>query len=95
MGKPVDVVKASVPFSTDKCWSQSGGNMFRVQVSVKRIEASMVNERKFTVSGQLSIKINATDKKELMIFQGTEDEGLIQLHRTINPSSLERRQRMQ
>lgn len=86
---PVDVVKASVPFSTDKCWSQSGGNMFRVQVSVKRIEASMVNERKFTVSGQLSIKINATDKKELMIFQGTEDEGLIQLHRTINPSSLE------
>ena len=71
------------------------GNMFRVQVSVKRIEASMVNERKFTVSGQLSIKINATDKKELMIFQGTEDEGLIQLHRTINPSSLERRQRMQ
>ena len=86
---PVDVVKSSIPFATDKCWANARGNIFRVDVSVKTIEAEMVNERKFTVKGKLSLKVSGTDKRELTVFNGLKDDSLVQLHSIVNPSSLE------
>lgn len=75
---PVDVVKSSIAFKTDKCWDKAEGDDFRVTVAIKNISAEMINERKFTARGQLLITFTEIAKKELMVFSGTDDPDLVQ-----------------
>lgn len=77
-GSPVDVVKSTIAFKTDKCWDKAEGDDFRVTVTIKNISAEMVNERKFTAHGQLLITFTEIAKKELMVFSGTDDPNLVQ-----------------
>lgn len=75
---PVDVVKSSIPFKTDKCWDKTEGDHFRVTVSVKNISIEMINERKFIAKGQLLIAFTEIIQKELMVFNGVDDPALVQ-----------------
>lgn len=75
---PVDVVKSSIAFKTDKCWDKAEGDDFRVTVTIKNISAEMINERKFIARGQLLITFTEIAKKELMVFSGSDDPNLVQ-----------------
>lgn len=77
-GSPVDVVKSSIAFKTDKCWDKAEGDDFRVTVTIKNISAEMINERKFIARGQLLITFTEIAKKELMVFSGSDDPNLVQ-----------------
>lgn len=74
---PIDVVKSSIPFKTDKCWDKALGDNFRVSLSVKSLTADIINERKFTVKGELLIKITEIADKELRVFKSSDDDRLI------------------
>ena len=74
---PIDVVKSSIPFKTDKCWDKALGDNFRVSLSVKSLTADIINERKFTVKGELLIKITEIADKELKVFKSSDDDRLI------------------
>lgn len=85
---PIDVVKSSVSFKTDKCWENAEGDSFRVALSVKSISAEMLNERKFTAKGTISIRFTQIAKKDLMVFKGTGDEDLIKRESTVRATDL-------
>lgn len=85
---PVDVIKSAVSFKTDKCWENADGSSFKASVSVKTIYAEMVNERKFTVKGSISIRFTGILSKELMVFTGIGDDNLIQKNGSLKASDL-------
>lgn len=85
---PVDVVKSVIPFKTDKCWSSRPCDSFRVSVEVKSLSPDMINERKFTVSGELLIKITGVSSKSLPVFKGCSDAGLIAAEDSLQVSDL-------
>lgn len=73
----IDVIKSTIPFKTDKCWSGVDGDNYRVSVSVSNLTAEIINERKFVVRGDVLIKITGVSAKELKIFKGADDENLV------------------
>ena len=85
---PVDVIKSSIPFKTDKCWENTEGSTFKISVSIKTISAEMLNERKFTVKGNISIRFIEIIQKDLMLFNGIGDNDLIQKSSSLNASDL-------
>ncbi len=85
---PVDVVKSIIPFKTDKCWDKADGDDFRVSLTVKKITAEMINERKFTVKGELCIKLTAIANKELKVFKSSEDHQLVTARDSIQATDL-------
>ena len=85
---PVDVVKSSIAFKTDKCWDDAEGDSFRVKLSVKSISAEMINERKFMVRGQLAITITGISAQELKVFRSAGDDELITATGKITASDL-------
>ncbi len=85
---PVDVVKSSVSFKTDKCWENTEGDLFKVSLSVSSVSAGMLNERKFTVKGTVSIRFTEISQKSLMIFKGTDDEDLVQRESFVSATDL-------
>lgn len=80
---PVDVVKSVIPFKTDKCWSSTENAHFKAAVSIKNISAEMVNERKFTVKGQLLIKTTEISQQDIKLFQGVDDTDFVEAKRNI------------
>lgn len=85
---PVDVVKSSIAFKTDKCWDDAEGDSFRVTLSVKSISAEMINERKFMVRGQLAITMTGISAQELKVFKSAGDDELITATGKITASDL-------
>ncbi len=85
---PVDVVKSSVSFKTDKCWDGSEGDSFRVSLSLASISAEMLNERKFTVKGTVCIRFTEIAHRQLRVFQGTGDDSLMKLESTVRATDL-------
>lgn len=77
MDCPIDVVKSTIPFKTDKCWDDTTGDDFKVSLTVKNITAEMINERKFALKGTILIKITETINKELKVFKSVDDDRLI------------------
>lgn len=76
---PVDVVKSTIPFKTDKCWpaDSTAGDTFRVKVTLRSITAEMINERKFIIKGELLFNITTIASHELKLFKGSSDNDLI------------------
>ncbi len=74
---PLTAVKSAIPFKTDKCWDNCEGSSFRAEICLKSISAEMINERKFTVRGELLISITGIMQEELVLFSGTDDKNLI------------------
>lgn len=86
---PVDVVKSIIAFKTDKYWEKAQGNSCKAQVSIGNITAEMVNERKFTVKGQLLIKRTELATKELKVLDGVEDDAFVQAKGVIQVTGLQ------
>lgn len=76
---PVDVVKSTIPFKTDKCWASAVGDSFRPTVSIRTITAEMINERKFIVRGELLIKMSCIADCEMKVFKEASDKDLVTL----------------
>ena len=87
-GSPVDVIKSTVAFKTDKCWENSPAGSFKASVSVKSLSSEMVNERKFTAKGELLIEFTEIAPKELLVFKDSRDKDLIFLRKTIRAADL-------
>lgn len=85
---PVDVVKSSVSFKTDKCWGNAEGDSFRVSLSLRSISAEMVNERKFIIKGSVCISLTQIAAKTLKVFDGTGCTDLCQLESTAHAISM-------
>lgn len=66
---PVDVIKSTVPFRTDKCWENTEGNSFKVSLSIKSVSAEMLNERKFTVKGLICIHITEIAQRSNAVYR--------------------------
>ncbi len=86
---PVDVVKSTIPFKTDKCWASAVGDSFRPTVSVKSINAEMINERKFIVRGELLIRISCIADHELKVFKESSDKDLVTLKDSVKATCLD------
>lgn len=76
---PVDVVKSVIPFKTDKCWANASGDSFKPTVTIRSINAEMINERKFIVRGELLIKMSCIADCEMKVFKSSSDNDLITL----------------
>lgn len=85
---PVDVIRSAVAFNTDKCWDTSESDTFRATVSVKSVSAEMLNERKFTVKGTISIHYTGVSQKELTLFNGANDNDLIRRTDSVKAANL-------
>ena len=85
---PVDVVKSSVSFKTDKCWDGCEGDSFRVSLSLASISAEMLNERKFTVKGTVCIRFTEIARRQLRVFEGTGDNSLMKLESAVRATDL-------
>lgn len=85
---PVDVVKSTIPFRTDKCWSSEEGSTFRASVFVRKIKAVKTNERKFTATGELVFKTTEIAQQELTVFQSSSDPELVCLRDSVPASEL-------
>lgn len=85
---PVDVIKSTIPFKTDRCWSGGDGSSFRVSLSLKSSRAEFINERKFAAKGEISIRLTEIEKKELSVFEGADDSSLITRESTVRVTSL-------
>lgn len=85
---PVDAVKSSISFRTDKCWGDSPCDQFRAEVSIISITAEMINERKFMVRGELLIHICEFSREELNIFESADDKDLMLARSSIEAADL-------
>ena len=85
---PVDVIKSTVAFKTDKCWEHSTDSSFKASVSIKSISSEMVNERKFTAKGELFINFTEISPKELLVLKDSRDKNLVFLQETIQAADL-------
>lgn len=86
--RPVDVIKSTIPFKTDKCWGTAKGDSFKVSVCIKNIYAEMTNERKFVVKGNLLIKMTGISTCDLKLFKSSSEKGLIFSSGTVNATDL-------
>ncbi|MFQ7473807.1 MAG: hypothetical protein ACLRLX_06335, partial [Anaerovoracaceae bacterium] len=85
---PVDVIKSSIPFKTDKCWSGDENSTFKVTLLLKSSRAEFINERKFAAKGEISIRITEISKKELNIFKSIDDTDFVKQESTISITDL-------
>ena len=81
---PVDVVRSTIAFQTDACWtsdhtasSQSEHCSYNATVRLKETETTRLNERKFQVRGTLCITITEIRKAELRVLRDAADPDLI------------------
>jgi len=74
---PLDSVRSSISFRTDKCWGDSSCDQFRAEAAVRSITAEMVNERKFIVRGELRIIITEICRNDLRILENSGDDSLM------------------
>ena len=88
VSSPVDVVKSSVSFRTDKCWENADGDSFRVSLKLRSVSAEMLNERKFIVKGTVRIRFTQLVQKELMVFGGIDDGALVKRETAIHAADL-------
>ena len=86
---PVDVVRSIIPFKTDKCWGNAAGDSFKPAVSIRTINAEMINERKFIVKGELLIKIHCIADRRLKLFRSAADDSLVTLDDKVKATSLD------
>lgn len=85
---PVDVVKSTVPFRTDKYPDSPATSTFKITASVKSTSAEFLNERKFTVRGEILLRFTEITDKELPVFKECSDTRLVPLRKTATVSSL-------
>lgn len=85
---PVDVIKSSIPFKTDKCWSGDENSTFKVTLLLKSSRAEFINERKFAAKGEISIRITEISKKELNIFKSIDDTDFVKQESTVSITDL-------
>lgn len=85
---PVDVIKSSIPFKTDKCWENSRNCTFRASASIRTVSAEKINERKFIARGQLVFRVTEISQQELPVFKESSDPELVCRHDAINASDL-------
>ena len=83
---PVDVVRSTVSFQTDSCWTtpehpkknDNGTDCsYHAAVSLREVEPSKLNERKFQVRGTLCITVTELRNTELHPLRDTSDPTLI------------------
>ena len=86
---PVDVIKSAIPFKSGKFGDTGDATCFIPTVTVHRCTAEMMNERKFTVRGELLLTCTEITETDLPVLSDPRDEDLVTLHRTITASSLE------
>lgn len=86
--EPIDVVKSRIPFNTDKCWGENEDSSYRVSVSLKSSDSELINERKFTARGEISIKMTEITKKEINTLEESEDDSFICLKSPVNATGL-------
>lgn len=85
---PVDVVKSSIPFKTDKCWGSSRDCTFRASASIRSVSAEKINERKFIARGELVFRVTEISQQELPVFKESSDPELICRHDSVKAADL-------
>lgn len=85
---PLDVIKSIIPFRTDKCWGNSETSVFKVSVSAGSCKADMLNERKFTAKGELSIHLTEIMTKEINILKNIDDPDFMLQEDTVDITEL-------
>ena len=85
---PVDVIRSSISFRTDKCCTDSSCTHFIPSVSVIRCTSETVNERKFTARGELRISCSTITEKELDTFRDAGNDGFVPLVKTLPVSDM-------
>ena len=86
---PVDVIKSAIPFKSSKLGDTSEATYFIPAVTVRSCTSEMVNERKFTVKGELLLICTEITETGLPVLRDPRDEDLVTLHRTLTASALE------
>ena len=86
---PAESVRSSVPFRTDKCWSDTDCDQFRSEISIKSISAEMINERKFIVRGELRMIITGTSREKLKALETAGDDDLMMKRCTVQAADLD------
>lgn len=85
---PVDVIRSSIPFKTDKCWGSSRDSTFRASASIKSVRAEKVNERKFIARGELIFRVTEISQQELPVFRESADPDLVCRHDSVKAADL-------
>ncbi len=85
---PVDVIRSSISFRTDKCCADSICTHFIPSVSVIRCTSETVNERKFTARGELRISCSTITEKELDTFRDASNDDFVPLVKTLPVSDM-------
>ena len=85
---PVDVIRSSIPFKTDKCWGSSRDSTFRASASIRAVKAEKVNERKFIARGELIFRVTEISQQELPVFRESADPELVCRHDSIKAADL-------
>lgn len=81
---PLDTIKSIIPFKTDKCWGNSENSVFKVSVSAGLSKADMINERKFTAKGEVSILLTEIMPKEISVLKSIDDQDFMFQEDTID-----------
>src|SRR5699024_9118908 len=81
-------VKSRIFFNIDKCWGENEDSSYRVSVSLKSSDSELINERKFTARGEISIKMTEITKKEINTLEESEDDSFICLKSPVNATGL-------
>ena len=85
---PVDVIRSSIPFKTDKCWGNSRGCTFRASASVRNVSAEKINERKFIARGELVFRVTEISQQELSVYKESTDPQLVCRHDSVKAADL-------
>ena len=85
---PVDVIRSSIPFKTDKCWGSSRDSTFRASASIRAVKAEKVNERKFIARGELIFRVTEISQQELPVFRESADPELVCRHDSVKAADL-------
>lgn len=85
---PVDVIRSSIPFKTDKCWGSSRDSTFRASASIRSVRAEKVNERKFIARGELIFRVTEISQQELPVFRESADPELVCRHDSVKAADL-------
>lgn len=85
---PVDVIRSSIPFKTDKCWGSSRDCTFRASASIRSVRAEKINERKFIARGELIFRVTEISQQELPVFRESQDPELVCRHDSVKAADL-------
>ena len=85
---PVDVIRSSIPFKTDKCWGSSCDSTFRASASIRAVKAEKVNDLKFIARGELIFLVTEISQQELPVFRESADPELVCRHDSVKAADL-------